>query len=291
MAINIQSLKTRTLTSVVFVAVMLTGLLLNHWSFLILFLIVQIGCWLEFQKMITHIDKEYASITLFHKYAVIIAGCGFMLWTTNEMFQIGGVLLNEIGMWLVYCLFLAIPLVEVVVSKQFILKNFAWSLFGFVYISISFSLLVSLRTEGFIFSGSPYTIDFGWVIPLLIIITLWINDTMAYLVGSLIGKTPFSSISPNKTWEGTIGGAMLAVIVISMIGHKALHFEFGIIFIIATVIVIIGTLGDLFESKMKRLAGLKDSGNIMPGHGGFLDRFDSLIMATPFVWLCIKIMS
>jgi len=112
---------------------------------------------------------------------------------------------------------------------------------------------------------------------------------MAYIIGSLIGKTPLSSISPKKTWEGTIGGIILSGLTIFLLAYYV--FPFGIIsyglMILAIIASITGTFGDLLESKLKRMAGVKDSGHIMPGHGGFLDRFDSLLIATPFVWLYV----
>jgi phosphatidate cytidylyltransferase len=129
------------------------------------------------------------------------------------------------------------------------------------------------------------------MIVLMIIISLWVNDTMAYIVGSLIGKTPLTSISPKKTWEGTVGGIILAIVVMGVIGYfVGDEFDWETIvkwMIIAAIVSIAGTFGDLFESKLKRQANVKDSGQIMPGHGGFLDRFDSLLFATPFVWLYI----
>ena len=121
---------------------------------------------------------------------------------------------------------------------------------------------------------------------------MWINDTMAYIVGSLIGKTPLTAISPKKTWEGTIGGIILCVTVVTITcGYTFLLNQFHFIhwLMISLIASVAGTFGDLFESKLKRLAGIKDSGNMMPGHGGFLDRFDSLLIATPFVWLYIEI--
>src|SRR5450432_905259 len=132
-------------------------------------------------------------------------------------------------------------------------------------------------------------IQIGFIITLGIIFSIWINDTMAYIVGSLIGKTPFSKISPKKTWEGTIGGGILCVLVISLLTYWiGLRWRDGAI--IAAIVAVFGTAGDLFESKLKRMANLKDSGSIMPGHGGFLDRFDSLLIATPFVWLYVILM-
>ncbi len=108
---------------------------------------------------------------------------------------------------------------------------------------------------------------------------------MAYIVGSLIGKTPLSKISPKKTWEGTIGGAILCILTISLIGMATGFYSFADWFVIATLCAFFGTVGDLLESKLKRMANVKDSGTFMPGHGGFLDRFDSLLIASLSVGL------
>jgi phosphatidate cytidylyltransferase len=122
---------------------------------------------------------------------------------------------------------------------------------------------------------------------------MWINDTMAYIIGSLIGKRRLSKISPKKTWEGTIGGALLCIIIAGAIlqfaidfagKHKIPAYHY---YIIAAIASCAGILGDLFESKLKRLANVKDSGPILPGHGGFLDRFDSLLIAGPCTWLYV----
>ena len=224
MAFNWKTFKTRALTAIIFVAVMLTGLLWNYWSFLILFSIIHFGCWWEFVKLIKKIyDKRY---------------------------------LNYI-------------------------------LVGLIYITIPILLIIDLGTELRIYTiNNTNEIIYHKLIPCSIIFSIWINDTMAYIVGSLVGKTPLSKISPKKTWEGTLGGIILATFVAGVI---AWQFDFSIqkIVIIAGIASVAGTFGDLLESKLKRKAGVKDSGNIMPGHGGFLDRFDSLLLAIPAVWLYV----
>jgi phosphatidate cytidylyltransferase len=131
--------------------------------------------------------------------------------------------------------------------------------------------------------------DIGYTIPLILIVSIWVNDTAAYLVGSLIGRRPLSSISPNKTWEGTIAGIFISVLLVTKIMGQYIPLSEKSIFLISIVAAIAGTFGDLVESKLKRLAGVKDSGTMMPGHGGFLDRFDSILLATPFVWLLIQL--
>ena len=252
-----------------------------------LFSIIHFGSWLEYQKLVGLIDKDYATITPFHKYGVMIAGWCLMLYFTNEGYRIGGTSFHAIGWWVGLVFLFVLPTGEILFSRQLNLKNIVYSLLGLLYISLSLGLLTHLRT---LFYGSLVSI-WGRLLVMIIIGSIWINDTMAYIVGSLIGKTPFSKVSPKKTWEGTVGGILLSVLVMGVIGYfvndtgdwKATA-EWVIIAAIASVA---GTFGDLLESKLKRMAGVKDSGHLMPGHGGFLDRFDSLLVATPFVWLYV----
>ena len=288
MALNITTFKQRSLTAIVFVAVMLAGLLINHWTFFLLFSIIHFGCWIEYQKLVGLIDKDYQQITAFHKYGVMIAGFAFMLWMLNDSYSILGFSLHELGWWLLLIFAIVLPISEVLFSKKPNAKLMAYSFFGLVYISLSWGLMMDMRSIGMVLKGQTLFVDFGWQYPVLLIASIWINDTMAYLVGSFIGKTPLSKISPKKTWEGTIGGALLTIVVVSSVGHYFFGLRLNICFGIAAIAAIIGTLGDLLESKLKRLANVKDSGSLMPGHGGFLDRFDSLLLATPFVWLFLQ---
>jgi phosphatidate cytidylyltransferase len=234
MALNIQTLKTRSLTAVIFVVIMLLGLLWNKWAYLLLFTIIHFGCWYEFIKLLKLIQPKKIQYYL--------------------------------------------PL-------------------GILYITIPYRMMIN-----FVFEDSISKIAIGTehlkqpsffmvaIIPCAIIFSIWVNDTMAYIVGSLIGKTPFSKISPKKTWEGTLGGAILCVLLIGFVFSTYLPLQFGKKWhLIAAICAIFGTAGDLLESKLKRMANVKDSGSIMPGHGGFLDRFDSFLLAVPFVWLYVKL--
>jgi phosphatidate cytidylyltransferase len=158
-----------------------------------------------------------------------------------------------------------------------------------VYISLSLALLISLRSIKDVWATDQGQLfRLGFMIPLAIIFSIWINDTMAYIVGSMIGKTALSKISPKKTWEGTVGGMLLCVVVMALVAYF-LRLSWADAAIIALIAAVFGTLGDLLESKLKRMAGVKDSGQILPGHGGFLDRFDSLLIAVPFVWLYVML--
>ena len=302
MAFNWQTFRTRALTAILFVVVMLFGLLWNKWSFLLLFSVVHFGCWFEYQKLVGLIDKGYQTINPFHKYGVMIGGYGLMLFFTADWYIANNVSLHSAGWALMLVGFLLVPISELLFSKHFNIKYIAHSIFGLLYISLSWGLLLHLRSGAMWMPAGTDEDSFtnistllakisGYAIPLIIIGSIWINDTMAYIVGSLIGKTPLSPISPKKTWEGTVGGIILAVAVMWLLGYFSQSTSVWLWAVIAAVAAIAGTFGDLLESKLKRLANVKDSGSIMPGHGGFLDRFDSLLLATPFVWLLLKLIS
>ena len=123
MAFNLQTLKTRALTSAVFVIVMMLGLLLNNWSFFLLFSIIHFGCWLEYQKLIGIIDHEYTRITPFHKYGVMLAGWSLMLYCSSDFYRLGSLSLHSIGWWLGLVFLFALPVMELLLSKELSLKN------------------------------------------------------------------------------------------------------------------------------------------------------------------------
>jgi phosphatidate cytidylyltransferase len=277
MAFNVQTFKTR---------VMMAGLLWNKWSFFILFSIVHFGGWLEYQKLVENFNPDYKKVIPAHRYGIILAGWCLLLYFSNEELQIGSFRLSEAGLWGGLALIILIPLFILFESRSFLLKNLGYSLFGVIYISLSLGLLIGIRMLYGIESEGRG--DFGKFVVLALVFSIWINDTMAYIVGSFIGKTPFSKISPKKTWEGTVGGAILCVIAMAFIG-KALGLSYVDAACIAALAAVTGTIGDLFESKLKRMAGVKDSGTFMPGHGGFLDRFDSLLFASVAVWFYMVI--
>jgi phosphatidate cytidylyltransferase len=287
MAFNLQTFKTRALTALIFVIVMGLGLLWNQWSFFLLFSVIHFGCWFEYQALSGKIEPAYTEITPFHKWGIMIAGWCLMLFLASDSYEILGVKLPEIGWWLGLVLIFMLPVAELLFEKNIRLKNIGISALGLLYISLCWALMVQLYEFPSIKVGQ------AWVpaLPLLVIFSIWINDTMAYISGSLVGKTPLSKISPKKTWEGTIIGILLSVGLIGtlakMVIGDQLPFAAYHYYIISGIAAITGTFGDLLESKLKRMAGVKDSGHFMPGHGGFLDRFDSLLIAIPFVWLYV----
>lgn len=167
----------------------------------------------------------------------------------------------------------------------------AYTVFGIVYVGLSFALLNRITwiqegvNNGRMFPGNDY--NFHLILgPILLI---WASDSFAYLVGSMIGKRKlYERISPGKTWEGTLGGGVLTMASSYLVAGWFPEIEFKHWLVISVLVVVFGTLGDLFESLLKRQAGIKDSGKIMPGHGGILDRFDSLMFVAPFVYLYLN---
>jgi phosphatidate cytidylyltransferase len=270
---------------------MLTGLLGGKYLFFLLFSFIHFGCWIEYQRLISKIDPDYAGISSFHRYGIMIAGWCLMLNFTSDEFLFFGLRFHALGWFIGLPILLIFPLVELLFTHNIQFKNLRNSLLGIIYISLSLGLFTELFARTFQLPiGNEYLKINGPMLPMVLIGSLWINDTMAYIVGSLIGKTPFSKISPKKTWEGTVGGAILAVGVVTTIMFFIQHKTFSWIWpCVAAIAAVAGTAGDLLESKLKRMANVKDSGSIMPGHGGFLDRFDSLLIAIPFVWMFLRI--
>jgi len=292
MALNIQTFKTRALTAIIFVAVMLSCLLYNHWSFLILFSVIHFGCWVEYQQLMKRIDSNYATIHPILEYGFMLLGFGFMLFHTNKAYHIANIHLHDVAFYVICVTLIILAFTALFLQKKGNNKLLLHAILGLFYISFSWSLMITLRNKGMEFTDNELSRDLGWITPMVLIASIWINDTMAYIVGSFIGKTPLSPISPKKTWEGTIGGAILAIVVVTIVGNYVLEIlNLTTLLIISSCAAIVGTLGDLLESKLKRMANVKDSGSFMPGHGGFLDRFDSLLLATPVVYFLLQLLS
>lgn len=274
---------TRTLTALVFAVVMLVGILWSPLTFCLLFMIIAVIGLLEFFKLIKNIRPEYASVPV---YQQVIAGlllpAGFLI-ASGRHFSVNGQPASFFGLQLgLFLIMLSIFLASLGGRPAVRLKNMGYNLAGALYLGIPFSLMVHLMWN-FSVNGIP-------VLPLAILFSLWINDSLAYIVGSLIGKTPFfPSISPKKTWEGTLGGILLTLLAGAIYGYTSARYSPGMWIAIAGVTAIAGTAGDLLESKLKRLAKVKDSGHLMPGHGGILDRFDSMILAIPWVWFIMML--
>lgn len=301
MALNKQTFQTRTLTAIIFVVVMLAGLLVNQWTFFLLFFIIHWGCWKEFIQLYSRIDPGYADVSQKSKEAVMLTGSGFLIFCLPHSLEINQyVKVYYVGIFVMlasFSYFLWKLIQENQSNRRALLR---YSFLGLLYVSVTWGAMISMSNLNLVQIPATWSdmmrvriltisvYDLGYISALTLITSIWINDTMQYLVGSLIGKTPFSQISPNKTLEGTLGGSLLCIIVVGIVGYFCKREFLSLFIYIALVAAIVGTLGDLLESKIKRKAGVKDSGSFMPGHGGFLDRFDSLILSVPFVWLAIE---
>jgi len=290
MAFNFSVFKVRALSAIVFVLIMLAGLLFNNWSYFALFLVIQVGCLYEYQKLMRIVFPSYNQITKMHQWGVLVVGTLMM----TSLAPTDIVLPNFQGIGLRWIGLKAMPVALVlmmvadVFARKAEVKNITISFFGFIYISISLSLFYAMRGMFLNSAMSMFFPNIELMVPILVIVTVWVNDTMAYIVGSFIGRTPISPISPKKTWEGTIAGIILSVVILSTVAGQYIPIATKYLYMITFVASVMGNLGDLFESKIKRLADVKDSGSMMPGHGGFLDRFDSILFAGPFVWILLQ---
>jgi len=203
---------------------------------------------------------------------------GTILYILVLLFLLGYVDPNIIllGLPIIFFVFIA----EIFRKESNSVGNISFSIFGFIYIVSPLALINFL-----FYPGLEYDTHYTYFL-LGFFILIWLHDIFAYLTGILIGKHKLlERISPKKTWEGSIGGAFFTVVgayFLSILFHEMNLLEWiGL----AIIIIIFGTFGDLFESMLKRKLEMKDSGNIMPGHGGILDRLDSILIATPFVFI------
>jgi phosphatidate cytidylyltransferase len=280
MALNKQAFRVRTVSAVFFAALMLAGLLWNRWSFLLLFLVIHGGCWWEYFNLLEKIFR--VSYSRLFRLGALLGGTAFVLAFCARSYAINAWPIRENILLPLSATAVCVLAYATYVHHKFLsIQTLTTPMTGWLYISLPLGLLLHLRQWGIVFKGDFLFADFGFIMPLCIVCCIWINDTMAYLVGSFIGKTPLSSISPKKTWEGTLGGIVLAMVLVTIVAWRWLEVPllYGMLFSVS--IAVAGTYGDLFESWLKRRAGVKDSGSMMPGHGGFLDRFDSLLFAIP----------
>lgn len=269
MALNWPTFFKRLGSAIVFAAIMMTGLLWKDWMFTVLAAVIMTLCLREFFRLGNAITGTTASPLL-----ETITQLGALLFLILfSVFSIPGLqdMLLTRDLWPVILPVPVILLMVGLLSPRSQWQQGLIAMGSLWYIVLPCALLVGLR-------------QIDWILPLALILLIWTNDTMAYLVGSFIGKTPFSKISPKKTWEGTVGGALFTVALAAVWGYYSHKFTIVDWMVLALCAAVAGTAGDLLESKLKRMAGVKDSGTMMPGHGGALDRFDSLLVATPFVF-------
>jgi phosphatidate cytidylyltransferase len=267
----LNNLIVRSITGSIFAVFIAGSLLLNEYTFLVVFgVLILLGMW-EFYSLM-RIDEAEPQ-----RYFGTLAG--LVLFIMNYLYNRE---LMDVKWFLVFILFLSvIYFTEMVRNKKAPFRNIAVTLFGIIYIALPFSLFSYLVIPE---PGGNYT----WHFALAFFVILWTYDTGAYLTGIAFGKKPlWKRISPKKTWEGAIGGGIIAMALGAVLPYFCPELTRIQWIVSALIIVFTGTIGDLFESVLKRSLDIKDSGKILPGHGGLLDRFDSTLLAAPlfFLWL------
>ena len=272
---------TRTITGILFVAIMVTGICLRGDAMILLFaLITGLTLW-EFTGLV----NEHVADTTVNRF--ITTAAGVYLFLAFAGYCTGIVPPSAFIPYLLTLIYLFIS--ELYLKQKNPIQDWAYTMLSQLYIALPFSMINVLSFQADPLSGQ---IAYHWLLPMSVFIFLWANDTGAYCAGSLFGRHKlFPRVSPGKTWEGSIGGAVIVLIIAAVISYFAgsdaslstLNSQLSTLkwLGLGLVVVFFGTWGDLVESLFKRTLGIKDSGNILPGHGGMLDRFDSSLMAIP----------
>ena len=265
----------RTITGTLFVAIMVAGFL-NPRAMVFLFaLITGLSVW-EYTGLVNGIDDVRVN-----RFISTVAGVYLFL-------AVAAWRMGLVANFIIVVPYL-LTIVYLFVSGLFTcsknpVADWAYTMLGQMYVALPLSMINILAFE----VDGQWGVNFDSLLPLSIFIFLWTNDSGAYCCGSLLGRHKlFPRVSPGKSWEGSIGGCVLVLAVAALIGWWAnngdMKHQLGMAawMGLGLVVVVFGTLGDLVESLFKRTLGIKDSGNLLPGHGGMLDRFDSALMAIP----------
>ncbi|WP_430409750.1 phosphatidate cytidylyltransferase [Kordia sp.] len=262
-----KELLTRSLSGLIFISLLIFSVFYSETAILVVFVIFGLVCMSEFSKLI--------NLRGFIQYIIFLAIVGvFAYWKPSQ---------EATMILLVFSIFVSFFLIQDLFTKKVIpLFQFKKFLLATFYISSSFAFLLLIPSAA------------GTYEPCIILgsfILVWVNDSFAYLTGKNFGRQKlFERISPKKTVEGFLGGLLFSCVASYFIAKFTLTLSFGSWLILAIIISSIGTIGDLIQSKFKRQANVKDSGSILPGHGGIFDRLDSMIFSAPFIYLFLKVL-
>ena len=265
----------RIITGLVFLGLVIVSVTINPWIFAALFGFFTVIGIIEFYKMSGMLGFTPQKLT-----GIVIGVLTFVV-----LFLLAMQILPPVMVFLVPVLMLSIPIIELFRQKPTPTSDWAQTLFAPMYIALPFGVMANMLFL-------PETHEFSPRIILSFFAFVWISDTGAFCVGSLIGKHKLiPKISPKKTIEGLLGGIAFTLAASIPICKYVGVFTQPQWLIISLVTVTFATFGDLVESMVKRNAGVKDSGKMLPGHGGVLDRFDSTLLAVPPVWLTIVLIT
>ncbi|MBG6234890.1 phosphatidate cytidylyltransferase [Pedobacter sp. CAN_A7] len=261
-------MKTRAITAFFFTLVMLGSVFLGPYAFTFFYLLLSLLALREFYTLVNTAGiKAHVGIGLAISAAVFLITASSYFWNLDSRYF---VLLIP----LLFCVFL----VTLYQHQESPFTSIAYTFVGLIYVTLPFCFFYAL---GFAFSDQ----GFNFHLPLSFLLMLWASDTGAYLFGRKLGKTKlFERHSPKKSWEGFFGGVFTSVLVAYLISLLFTELSAPVLMGMAVLVVSFGTLGDLVESMLKRSLNVKDSGTLLPGHGGLLDRFDGLLIGAPIVF-------
>ncbi len=268
--LKLPNIVVRILSGIIFVSILIGGMLVNQYTFIVVFSLITALLLYEFYGLI----ESAAKIPVVRTWNIL---GGFALVLGAFYYSALG---SSIFAFVPYILYLLILFVsELYLKRQNPIHSIAYSILGQVYIAAPFAL-----TNYLVFAYEPGRYHYVYILALFVFI--WINDSFAYLTGMAFGKHRlFERISPKKSWEGFVGGAAFSIASSFVFAHFYPNLSTMAWVGFSAITIIFGTWGDLFESLIKRTLGVKDSGNMIPGHGGILDRFDSTILAIPAVFV------
>jgi phosphatidate cytidylyltransferase len=269
---NLNNLQQRTIAGLSGMAIILFSILYSDWSFFVLFCAICILTQLEFYKLLGLDGNQ--PLTYYG------TACGLVINALTFLIEKGSLDFQKY--------YLIVPLIASVFFIKLYKKNdlkpflnIGFTFLGIIYVALPFTFLLALALKDGYYN---YEIVIGCLF------LLWAADVGGYFAGTYFGKRKlFERISPKKSWEGFAGGAFLAAVVSTGLAHYFKTYSPWQWYCIGAIMVVCGTLGDLVESLFKRSISIKDSGNSIPGHGGFLDRFDGLLLSMPFIIAFIKI--
>jgi phosphatidate cytidylyltransferase len=269
----LNNLTIRTLTGTVYVAVVIGSIIGGQFIFAALFSVILIFALAEFYRLSIKGGIKPQVIS-----GITIALISYIVLFLTSHHYIG----NNFIIILIP-LFIIVPVIEILRISQSPVQNIAFTIFGILYITLPLSVINSILIP---FNNQPELYKPELLIGLMVII--WANDSGAYIFGRLFGKHKLiERISPNKTWEGAIGGAIFGILISIFFFYFFKYFSITQVILISFFTIVAGTFGDLAESMIKRNFNVKDSGKVLPGHGGLLDRFDSLLFAAPVYFVII----